>query len=113
MSTLSQFSGGGVKPIQTGYVNTVLLTGTGSGEEQYYLDITVSAISDITKCVIQLDGAVNSGGRQYSAYNDGNFLMYIPTAKLVNSTTLRIMSRGNASFLNLVFTGRWTIIEYI
>ena len=110
MSTLTQFSGGGVRQIQTGYLSNVVATAAGTGEEQFYLDITVSAITNTTKCVIQFDGAANVGGLPNASYYNASFIMYIPTTKIVNSTTLRIMARttGSAPYFN----GRWTITEY-
>ena len=48
MSTLTQFSGGGVRQIQTGYLSNVVATVAGTGEEQFYLDITVSAITNLS-----------------------------------------------------------------
>ena len=109
MSTLSQFSGGGVKSIQTGYVQYLTSTGTGTGEEGRYWDITVSAVSDITKCIIQFDGSAVSLGNIPPTYNSSTYTNFIPTTKLVNSTTLRIMI---PTTLTALATGRWTITEY-
>jgi len=108
MSTLSQFSGGGVKSIQTGYVQYLTSTGLGTGEEGRYWDITVSAVSNTTKCIIQFDGAA-TGSSAAPTYNSSQYLAFIPTTKLVNFTTLRIMI---PTTLSAVATGRWTITEY-
>ena len=111
MSTLTQFSGGGVRQIQTGYLSNVVATAAGTGEEQFYLDITVSAITNTTKCVIQFDGAANIGGFSYPFYFfNSTTQTYIPTTKILNSTTLRIMCRTSGS--TPYFNGRWTITEY-
>jgi hypothetical protein len=111
MSTLTQFSGGGIKSIQTGYLANAMAVLGATTEELYYLDVTVSAITNTTKCVIQFDGAANNGAVGYSSYYSPSWIMYIPTTRIVNSTTLRIMVR-NTGAANPYLTGRWTITEY-
>lgn len=120
MSVLSQFTGGGVRSIQTGYVNNLFYTSFGgnTGAEDYIRwDITVNAVADTSKCVIQFAGAAKTVG---SNYQPAYFLstsvgMYIPTAIMFNTTTIRFMSNGNTTpFFSIptYLTGRWTLIEY-
>ena len=126
MSTLSQFSGGGVKQIKTGFIKSAAPTngatpGATSSEDYYYYDITLSGdpVSDITKCVILFDGAGHYSSYGLSINGSSGSLTYftrIVTARLLNTTTLRLSQQweltvGNTSaYYNT--TGRWTIIEY-
>ena len=109
MSTLSQFATGGVKNIQTGYVATVGIA-SGTGEEAKYLDVTVSAVANIAKCLVTFNGSANSSGTTItSSYNASTSTFFIPTIRMLNSTTIRIMvSTPSASAI----IGRWTLVEY-
>lgn len=108
MSTLSQF-GSGVRGVQTGYVATSSATFTGSGEQYYYVDITVSALANITKCFLTFDGAWNTGSLGFAAlYSAASSGSAIATTRVINSTTIRIMT----SSAYTVLVGRWTLVEY-
>lgn len=112
MSTLSQF-GSGVKSVQTGYVATTTVS-TGTGEASRYVDITVSTISNISKCFVVFNGSANNQSSDtnswyYSSTINGTFL--IPTIRVLNSTTIRIMS-SSSTVIALGFVGRWTLVEY-
>ena len=108
MSTFSQFAGGGVRSIQTGYVQTSGLA-VGSGEELKYFDVTVSAVTNVAKCLVTFNGSANSGGSSAATYYNSGIPLVIPTIRVLNSTTIRIMM-SSAVVVNL--TGRWTLIEY-
>lgn len=107
MSTLSQF-GSGVRGVQTGYVATSSATFTGSGEQYYYVDITVSALANITKCFLTFDGAWNSSLGFVALYSAASSGSAIATTRVINSTTIRIMT----SSAYTVLVGRWTLVEY-
>lgn len=108
MSTLSQF-GSGVRSIQTGYVSTSSTTYTGVGEQYYYLDVTVSALANITKCFVTFDGAWNGGSSGFVAlYSAASIGSAIATTRVINSTTIRIMTSSPYSHV----VGRWTLVEY-
>jgi hypothetical protein len=112
MSTLSQY-GSGIKSIQTGFVGTTTVS-TGTGEALRYVDITVSAVSNISKCFVVFNGSANNqvsdtNSWYYSGTISGTFL--IPTIRVLNSTTVRIMS-SSSSILASGFVGRWTLVEY-
>lgn len=119
MSTLTQFVGSGssIKSIQTGYVGGLANTGTNQSttlnEDYWRWDITVSAVTDITKCVILFNGGTTSTSSVGPTLNGGSFLSGIPTYRMLNTTTLRIMqfTGSNTSSLNYLW-GRWQIIEY-
>ena len=126
MSTLSQFSGGGIKQIKTGFISSAAPSGSNTAstanENYFYYDVTLSGdpVSDITKCVIVFDGLghytdygpiVNRGSSGLSSFNTR-----VVTARLENTTTLRLcqqydidVSTNNNYYYT---TGRWTIIEY-
>lgn len=112
MSTLSQF-GSGVKSIQTGYVGTNSVF-VGTGEAFRFVDITVSAVSNISKCFVVFNGSANTLSSDtiswYSSSSIGN-TSHIPTIRVLNSTTIRIMSSSTSTIAN-AFVGRWTLVEY-
>lgn len=94
MSTLSQFAGGGVKSVQTGYVS--LGAGTaGSGEDAAYLDVTITAVSAINKCVVYFQSGYASGVQPL-------------TARLTSTTNLRISHPTASSPIY----GRYYVVEY-
>ena len=113
MSALSQFAGGAVRNIQTGYVTGGASgSGTPASEDTYYWDVTIDPVTNIDKCVIQFDGSASndpvSVGTYFSPGSGGLFLaVYIPTAIVLNTTTLRLMARDGE-----YIAGRWTLIEY-
>lgn len=109
MSTLSQFATGGIKSIQTGYVATIGIA-SGTGEEARYLDVTVSAVANIAKCLVTFNGSANTAGSTTSSsYNQSTSVFLIPTIRMLNSTTIRIMVSSSAA--NAI-VGRWTLVEY-
>jgi len=127
MSTLSQFSGGGVKQIKTGFIKAAAPTnsatpGATSSEDYYYYDITLSGdpVSDITKCVILFDGGGHYGN--YTPYlscglsGSSVYTTKVVVTRLVDTTTLRLSQQydpnAGASSIYYYTTGRWTIIEY-
>lgn len=110
MSTLSQY-GSGIKSIQTGFVGTNAVS-FGSGEAASYVDITVSAVSNISKCLVVFNGSANTTGSVISSYYSfpsSGINWIIPTIRVLNSTTIRIMSSTSAA---AGFVGRWTLVEY-
>ena len=127
MSTLSQFSGGGIKQIKTGFIRDAIPTNNGSpgattSEDYYYYDITLSGdpVSDITKCVVVFDGIGHYGGRAPTINNNisasGVYTTRLVTARLENTTTLRLCHQYDNLYIStpayFYTTGRWTIIEY-
>ena len=126
MSTLTQFSGGGVRQIKTGFIYNAAPTsatpGSTSAEDFFYYDITLTgdAVSDVTKCIIVFDGLghyngysaiVNLGLSGSAVYNTR-----MVTTRLQNTTTLRLCQQYDAtvstSSVSYYITGRWTLIEY-
>ncbi len=118
MSVLSQFTGGGVRSIQTGYVNNLAYTslgGTVNLEDYIRWDITVNEVADTSKCVIQFAGVAKGSSANYQPayFFSTGVPMFIPTAIMLNTTTIRFMTNGNAGFgFPVYLTGRWTLIEY-
>jgi len=66
MSTLTQFIGGGIRQIKTGFIRDAAPSGNNTGsianEDFFFYDVTLSgdAVSDVTKCVIMFDGLGHS-----------------------------------------------------
>ena len=110
MSTLSQFAGGGIKSVQTGYIATSSLS-SGTGEEVKYFDVTVSTVTDITKCFVTFNGSAAAGGTGVAGayFFSTSVITYAPTIKIISPTTIRIMSNSGSIFS---ITGRWTLVEY-
>lgn len=125
MSTLSQFAGGGIKQIKTGFIKDAAPsanTSSTSNEDYYYYDVTLAGdpVSDITKCVILFDGASHytTGSPLLNSFSSTGLATNtrIVTTRLENATTLRICHQVDiyigASSIYYHTTGRWTLIEY-
>ena len=97
MSTLSQFMGGGVKSIQTGYLNVTMNT-SGSGEDFYYYDFAVSSVNT-AKSIVLLYGTITTG---YSP------LQLRP--RFLSSTSVRLATflGGGAPTIQI----RYHVVEY-
>lgn len=112
MSTLSSFIGSNVT-IQTGYVSTSSLT-SGTGEETKLLNVTITAVNDITKCMVFFVGgaASTSSGTVAITINNDNTTSsesnYWILPKLTSTTNLRLCSPQGG----LYFHGRWYVVEY-
>ncbi len=78
-----------VKNIQTGYTDPT--ESSGSGEDVKYIDITITAVSDITKCFVLIQRVSSTVGL---------------TGRLINTTTLRISTTSS------VVRGRWIVLEF-
>lgn len=102
--------GGGVKSIQTGWVEAIRsgTTGTANQQDTSYLDVTISAV-DPNKCVVfhDLGFATPIATARLKASSTSVFAV---SGRVFNSTTVRL-SAVNDSASNL-FAGRWTVVEY-
>jgi hypothetical protein len=126
MSTLTQFIGGGIRQIKTGFIRDAAPSGNNTGnaanEDYYYYDVTLSgdAVSDVTKCVIMFDGLGHYTSLGPNANtNVSTSITYntrVVTTRLQNTTTLRLCQQYDANIgANSAYyytTGRWTLIEY-
>lgn len=105
--------GGGVKSIQTGYVDSTSPT-TGTGEDNRHVNVTISAVSSMAKCVVTFDGSgatnSNSSGG-YSAPGTSSDVMVV-TARLTSTTNLRLGTKSVAAQNAGGIAGRWTVVEY-
>jgi len=105
MSNLTQFApfaGGGLKSLQTGYVNGTSSSST--GEDARYFDVTVSAVV-IAKSIPDFQGNIGYGGGYYF-YADQ--VQTIATIRLTSTTNLRVSSR-DPTYSNA--NGRWYLAE--
>lgn len=127
MADLNQFlGGGGIKSVQTGFIDRESYTGNGSGEDEKYVDVTISEVN-VSKSVASFKGGVGISG---SYDTDGKILatlkafggahnglpdgaaVYEIIPRLVNSTTLRLaLPAGPHSGGMFQFQGRWTVVE--
>lgn len=108
MSTLSQFAGGGVKSVQTGYVSTLASTsGVDGDQDRAYRDTTISSVN-VSKSVVFFDGGFGSG--VVGARNPNSAEFRVPTARLTSPTNLRLSS--NVAVTSSTFCGQWTVVEY-
>ena len=126
MSTLTQFSGGGVRQIKTGFIYNAAPTnsaapGSTSAEDYFYYDVTLTgdAVSDVTKCIIVFDGLGHYSGYNVIVNGFSGSSVYntrMVTTRLQNTTTLRLCQQYDATVSASSFwyhiTGRWTLIEY-
>lgn len=136
---LPSLLGGGIKSRQTGWVETSAPTmvaaadlaaaRNATGEDQVYVDITISAV-DTAKCVLDVVGgfgySVNSLSADTAAYKarllgvigaGGGFgsATHQITARLLNTTTLRLSSDRpciqDSQVVAKLFACRWTVLE--
>lgn len=103
MSTLSQFfGGGGVKSVQVGYSFTASPS-TGSGQDTRYLDVAISAVVVAKSMVI-----LTRGGAFPNESASWEGAAFDASARLVNSTTLRIHCAAAQSALS----ANWQVVEF-
>ena len=109
MSTLSQFFGGGIKSVQTGFTSGTAVS-IGSGEDLRYRDITISSVNP-AKCVVQFEGGMGNSLVEAMMVSgpSGATYAYKVTARLLNATTLRLACVSNTYS---TIAGRWTITEF-
>ena len=126
MSTLTQFIGGGIRQIKTGFIRDAAPSGNNTGsianEDFFFYDVTLSgdAVSDVTKCVIMFDGlghfSTYGANVNSNVGTSGTYNTRVVTTRLQNTTTLRLCQQYDASISNQSTyyntTGRWTLIEY-
>ena len=110
MTTLSSF-GGGVKSIQTAYVNGTTWTDYGSAgtEDGSYLDITVDSV-DSDKCVVMLDMVAANLAYPTISTATTAYISFQMTGRMTSATNLRLScARASAAYLPY---GRYTVVEY-
>lgn len=90
---------------QTGYVSTTSVS-TSTGEDIRYVDVTITAVSAVAKCIVIFDGA--SGASLAAAQSiSGSADAYRVTARLTSTTNLRLaMPHADAAIV-----GRWQVID--
>lgn len=103
------FSGGGVEAVQTGYTSGGSLS-SGAGEDTRYRDITISAVADITKCVVSFVGGGGSSdtAAAYKTDHTSGGVSFLCFPRLTSTTNLRLSSA--IAVTNML--GRWTVVEY-
>lgn len=139
MELSALLASGGMKSVQTGWVETTTPTmvaaadlsaaRNATGEDQVYVDITISAV-DTSKCVLDVVGgfgyftnALNGDTGAYKARllcaigsggGSGGATHQI-TARLLNTTTLRLSSdrpsTQDSMIIGKLFACRWTVVE--
>ena len=93
-----------IEGVQSGYVEAST-SGT-SGEDKCRIDIPVAAV-DVNKVMISFDGGASELNADISQSYGAGGNAWICTARMTNSTTLRIAARRG-----IVIAGRWTITEF-
>jgi hypothetical protein len=89
--------------IQTGYVAASPSTST--GEDAYYTNVTITAVSAVADCVVLVHGPG-------LAQVDGTvYLLVAPTARLTSTTNLRISCPAVLTASGTL-KARWTVIDY-
>ena len=111
MTTLSElFPQSGIASIQEGYVGITTGLSSGSGQDLFYYDVTISAV-DTAKAVATVVGSfafsANAEGAYFTTSASGTV---IPYARLTSSTNLRI-STGNPNGSPRLKCA-WTVVEY-
>lgn len=111
MSSLSQFApfaGGGLKSFQTGFLSQATISPTGSGEDLFVRDVTVSSVNT-SKTITAFQGsATYNGGAYYRS--DPVTPVWLMTTRMTSSTNLRIAQPGNSGSQTQM-GGRWQAAE--
>jgi hypothetical protein len=115
MSLLSQFApfaGGGIKSIQTGYLNYVnASSGTTGTEDERFFDVTISAVST-GKAVPDFFGTSGSSASTSGYYFvSTNSLTSSVRPRFTSGTNLRLSTFGNFQGGSPAISGRWYVIE--
>lgn len=114
---LALIAGGGSVNVQTGYVDTTTITTGGTGENASYIDVTISAVSNIAKCSVRFDGGgtTSTPPNIFQTYaKSGATVSFMCTARLTSTTNLRISSPASTTSSNFTtqISGRWTVEEF-
>ena len=124
---LPDLLGGGIKPPQTGFVDTDTPSSGAVGEDRVYVDIPISAV-DLTKAVVSVKGGYSVNCQVYTSSagnpavkavsgssNNGaaGAICYDLTARLINATTLRlsVYNPVTVGVTNQRLAARWTVVE--
>lgn len=108
MSTTSQFfSGGGVKSVQTGFVNNGSLTNGGAGQDNVYCDVTISSVNT-AKSVVFFDGGGGSSLGS-TAFKGGATASFQVMPRLTSATNLRLSVPTSTP---TTIAGQWTVLEF-
>ena len=96
--------------VQTGWADNPTLS-AGTGEDAKFVDITITAVSDIARCSVSFVGGAttalaNSGSAMTKS---GGTSSWMVTARMLNSTTLRLSCVASGV---LSIYGRWTVTDY-
>lgn len=115
MSTLSQFvpfAGGGIKSIQTGYLNAVTATnGTSGTDDERYYDVTISSVNT-SKSMPDFFGSSSadslSSGYYFLSTSYRNATI---RPRFTSGTNLRLSTFGTAQGGIAYILGRWYVVE--
>lgn len=115
MSSLSQFApfaGGGIKSIQTGYLNNVKGSfGTPGTEDERFFDVTISAVNT-SKAVPDFFGSAST-----SDISSGYYFLTTSQRtstirpRFTSTTNLRLSTFGTNQGGTPNYLGRWYVIE--
>jgi hypothetical protein len=108
LSTLlgSGSSGGGVKSVQTGFLDNVTAS-SDAGEDAKYYDVTLGTAVVVANCVCFFQGAYGVNDDQ-GTHKAGTTTAHEPTIRVTTTTNLRIASANSATKL----IGRWYVVEF-
>jgi len=114
MSTLSQFApfaGGGIKSIQTGYINATATSGTAGDQDERYIDTTISSVNT-SKAVSDVfgtaSGSSNAAGYFFFGTSERTSSL---RPRLTSATNLRISTYGTNQGGTPTILCRWYVIE--
>ena len=96
---------GGIRAVQRGDLDNATTT-SGTSPEDRYIDVTITAVLDITKCfvIVNASGAL-SGIAGY--YDNPAGAQSICKGKLTSTTNLRVYASAG-----VVFDGSWQVVEF-
>jgi len=109
----SELFSGGIKSIQTGFVDSASgSAGTSMTEDWIYVDVAISAVADIAKCDVSIDGggAVSGSPIAINIAMSKTATTHEITARLTSTTNLRVSMATSGTHHRI--SGRWKIVEH-
>ena len=97
-----------VQSNQQGFVSSTSLS-TGSGRDAKYLDVTITAVSDVDKCTFHTVGSFSQASQTDGAYAMDLSYQAAPVAARLTSTTNLRLSTPQAAMTRLNVT--WQVLE--
>jgi len=102
-----------IPEVQSGFLNGISPS-TGSGEDVFYYNVTISAVSAVANCAIFLYGGFADANLDADPLlrASGAKGTYIIHPRLTSTTNLRISCATIETITTPIITARWQVIDF-